>query len=172
MNQHFTHPGLLRRLASLCYEALLLGAVLLVAAALFTPLVVWSGNARWMSVLMQLFLALVMFGYFGYCWTRGGQTLAMKPWRLQLTLADGGALRWPHAAMRFVVALVLYLGVPALAYTAWQPLFDSRQHALAVALLWDALPVLWALIDNDKQFLHDRLAGTRLRLLPPLARKR
>ena len=64
------------------------------------------------------------------------------------------------------------LGVPALAYTAWQPLFDSRQHAMAVALLWDALPVLWALIDNDKQFLHDRLAGTRLRLLPPLARKR
>jgi len=26
--------------------------------------------------------------------------------------------------------------------------------------------LLWALIDKDKQFLHDRLAGTRIVLLP------
>jgi len=31
---------------------------------------------------------------------------------------------------------------------------------LAVAL-WP-LSILWALVDRDRQFLHDRLAGTRL----------
>lgn len=172
MNQNFTHAGLLRRLASLCYEILLLGAVLLGASALFTPLMVWSGQAHWMNVLMQLFMALVMFVYFGYCWVRGGQTLAMKPWRLKLSLPDGRPLDWQHAAMRFVVAMVLFIGVPALAYLAWQPLFDTPKTAMKVALLWCWLPLLWPLMDNDKQFLHDRLAGTRIQLLPPRVRPR
>ena len=31
-----------------------------------------------------------------------------------------------------------------------------------VALLFFPLNILWALVDKDRQFLHDRLAGTRL----------
>jgi uncharacterized RDD family membrane protein YckC len=30
--------------------------------------------------------------------------------------------------------------------------------------------LLWALVDRDRQFLHDRLAGTRLVAVPPAKR--
>jgi uncharacterized RDD family membrane protein YckC len=32
----------------------------------------------------------------------------------------------------------------------------------ALALLLLPVSILWALVDRDRQFLHDRLAGTRL----------
>ena len=167
MEQNLPTPGLLRRLASLFYESLLLSSVLLGATALLTPLVVWTNHARWAELLMQLFLALVMFAYFGYCWVRGGQTVAMKPWRVRITLRDGQPLGWQQASMRFVVALVLFVALPAISYLAWQPLMETKGQAMMLSLLWWALPLLWPLMDNDKQFLHDRLAGTRMLLLPP-----
>ncbi len=34
-------------------------------------------------------------------------------------------------------------------------------------LLPTGISLLWALFDRDKQFLHDRLAGTRLIFVPP-----
>ena len=33
-----------------------------------------------------------MTAYFVWCWSHGGQTLAMKTWRLQLVNKDGSAL--------------------------------------------------------------------------------
>ena len=68
--------------------------------------------------------------YFLWCWLRGGQTLAMKAWRIRLV---GVTPR--KALLRFLLGLVL---VPT------------------------GIAVLWALLDRERQFLHDRLAGTRL----------
>ena len=39
MTPVLTTPGLLRRLASLVYESLLIGALLMLASAVFTPLI-------------------------------------------------------------------------------------------------------------------------------------
>jgi uncharacterized RDD family membrane protein YckC len=38
---------------------------------------------------------------------------------------------------------------------------------LLVAAMLLPVSVLWALVDRDRQFLHDRLAGTRLIYVPP-----
>jgi uncharacterized RDD family membrane protein YckC len=43
----------------------------------------------------------------------------------------------------------------------------NRQIFLRYTLAWPSLlacgiGILWALVDRDRQFLHDRLAGTRL----------
>jgi len=72
----------------------------------------------------------VLGAYFIWCWLRGGQTLAMKAWRIRL---EGVSPR--NALLRFLLALLL---VPT------------------------GISILWALFDRDRQFLHDRLAGTRL----------
>lgn len=37
---------------------------------------------------------------------------------------------------------------------------------LALVLVPTGISIVWALFDRDRQFLHDRLAGTRLILLP------
>lgn len=126
-----TTPGLPRRLASILYEAILLFAVGFFAAWLFFFA---SGGrdatAGWARHALQLFIGVVFAGYFLWCWLRGGQTLAMKAWRIRLVDVTPR-----KALLRFVLATAL---VPTL------------------------ISIVWALFDRDRQFLHDRLAGTRL----------
>jgi uncharacterized RDD family membrane protein YckC len=127
-------PGLARRLASIFYEALTSFAVAFFAGALF--LVASGARDATQGALrheLQLFLALALGGYYLFCWLRGGQTLAMKAWRIRLVDVT------PRKAL---VRLVL-------------------------AALLLPISILWALLDADRQFLHDRLAGTRLIVVPP-----
>jgi len=127
--------GLLRRVASIAYEAILLVPVLFISSYLFLTLA-QSANGPLKRPLFQLWLVCVLAVYFVYCWTRGGQTLAMKTWRIRLAQVDGSPIGVGQATARFLLALwgVLLFGVG----------------------FW------WALIDRDRQFLHDRISGTRL----------
>ena len=129
------YAGLRRRIASIVYEAFLLVPVLFISSYLFLALG-QSANGPLKRPLFQLWLVCVLAVYFVYCWTRGGQTLPMKTWRIRLAQADGTPIRMRQAAARFLLALwgVLLLGIG----------------------FW------WALIDRDRQFLHDRITGTRL----------
>ena len=101
-------PGLLRRLASMLYESILLFAVAFLAVWLFQFA---AGTLRiegWRMHLLQLFLLAVFAAYFLWCWLRGGQTLAMKTWRIRLVARDGHARLRPKAALlRFLYALLL-----------------------------------------------------------------
>lgn len=127
-------PGIPRRLACMLYEALLLLAVLFIAAFAFTALA-RTPLAPHIKPFYQAYLLLVMAGYFVWFWMHG-QTLAMKTWRLRLVNRDGGTVSFGQACARFVLALI---GIGALGCSVW-----------------------WAAFDRDKQFLHDRLAGTRI----------
>ena len=127
--------GLRRRLASLVYEALLLFAVFFLAGAVYKALFGDPVDVRG-RVFHELFLLLVAGVYLMAQWLRGGQTLPMKTWRLRLESADGGPILPGQALLRYVcaVASCFLLG----------------------------LGFLWALVDRDRQFLHDRMAGTRV----------
>jgi uncharacterized RDD family membrane protein YckC len=78
-------PGLLRRLASMLYEALLLFAVGFFASWLFF----FASGARdatsgLLRLELQFFIAVVFAAYFLRCWLYGGQTVAMKAWHIKL----------------------------------------------------------------------------------------
>jgi uncharacterized RDD family membrane protein YckC len=113
------------------YEALLVFAVAFFAAWLFFFA---SGGreatAGWLRLALQLFVLAVVAAYFLWCWLRGGQTLAMRAWRIRLVGVTPG-----KALLRLLLAFLL---VPT------------------------GVSILWSLLDADRQFLHDRLAGTRL----------
>ena len=125
----------MRRLLCLVYEALLLAAVLMLGALPFT-LLAHEAERVAARPFFQLYLLALAALYFAWQWRLGGQTLPMKTWRLKLVTRDGGPLTVPQALLRFLLAL-----------------------AGAAAL---GAGYLWALIDPDGQFLHDRLAGTRI----------
>jgi uncharacterized RDD family membrane protein YckC len=74
---------------------------------------------------LRVALLVVTAAYFVISWARGGQTIGMRAWRLRVVDADGNALGWPRAALRFVVACVsvLALGIGYL----WC-LFDRRKR--------------------------------------------
>lgn len=85
--------------------------------------------------LFQIYIVIVISAYYFYFWRNSGQTLAMKTWRIKLISANGAPLSYAQCALRLFVASLTL------------PLF------------------FWALFDHDNQFLHDRIAGTRLVLL-------
>jgi len=163
--------SLARRLAALGYEVLLLSAVLLSAgfllapfvspapeAAVARPLPIPDPTARVLS-----FAALFAVGalYFGWSWTAGRRTLPMKTWRIRLTRRDGAVVDRKTALIRYC-ATWIGPGLALLGYVALKPTGQGRY-----ALLLIALNYLWALADPDRQFLHDRIAGTRIGLDPP-----
>lgn len=124
-----------RRLASLFYEVLLLSAILFIAGFVFT-VATHNAQSPLIRIAFQVYLALVAGAYFIGFWLRGGQTLPMKTWHLRLVKTDGGHIGAQQAVLRYLLALV------------------------GVFLLGFGL--IWALFDRDRQFWHDRLAGTRI----------
>lgn len=145
------------------YEAVLLVAIAFFGGVLF---LFASGGQRaegWVRVAQQAYLLALFGAYFLWCWLRGGQTLAMKAWRIRL-VAPGGTRVPPGAALARFGWATLFLGAFLLA-VAWA--FKHRNPWIAFATLGIAgIGPGWALFDRDRQFLHDRLAGTRLVLLP------
>ncbi|GBG01009.1 RDD family protein [Azospira sp. I13] len=139
MPHHDTPPkaaSLLRRLAGMLYDTLLLAGVL--AITLLFPHVLLGMFTQKVAhpVLLQAHFFLTLLLYFCWFWLHGGQTLAMKTWHIRLTGSDGRAVRPLQALLRYLLA--------------WP------------SLLLGGLGLLWCLFDKDRQFLHDRLAGTRL----------
>ncbi|QET02329.1 MULTISPECIES: RDD family protein [Cupriavidus] len=157
-------PTLRRRLTCMVYEGVLLFGVLMASTAVYVfarPLLRPIGAEN--MYVAQVWSFLVLGLYFSWFWQRKGQTLAMQTWRIRLETADGGPVRWPRAILRFLLAWL------------WLPPAAAVGHALGLVkgpfvgvlagglLIW----VMLAWLDPRRQFLHDRLAGTRLIDLRP-----
>lgn len=122
---------------SALYESLPLLALLMIGD-LMLLMALPAATSPALRPLAQIYLLTLAGAYFTWFWTHGGQTLAMKTWKIGLVSAAGGAVSWRQAIARYLLAVV----------TLVLPSF------------------LWALLDRDRQFLHDRLAGTRIVRIP------
>jgi uncharacterized RDD family membrane protein YckC len=114
------------------YEAILLFAVAFFAAWIFYFASGGADTTRAGAARLELqaFILVVFAAYFLWNWLRGGQTLAMKAWKIRLVEVTPR-----KALLRFLLACLF---VPT------------------------GISIVWALLDRDRQFLHDRLAGTKL----------
>ena len=159
-----TRAGLLRRYMALVYETLLLMALVLIAGFALTPLVS-PGPANPAGPTLPSIagraiscIALILLGawFYGWCWSRGRRTLPMKTWRIALVSSDGASPSRRQALVRYAA---VWIG-PLLALAVYLALEPRQLGALA----WPVLALNWlsAFVDPDRQFLHDRLAGTRL----------
>lgn len=150
-----------RRLAALVYEAVLLFGVIFAAGLAFS-LVLQQRNGYTHHRLMAAWIALVAGIYFVGMWHRGGQTLPMKTWRLRVTGPDGTPPSLARATLRYFSAWLWFL--PPLAL---HPLLNlSVPHTLALEAAWFALWAASARFTAGRQFLHDRIAGTRIVAVP------
>ena len=131
--------GVMRRIAAGCYDALLLGAIWMLATLAIVAL---RGGASVPPG--QLGYQLLLLGatalFFITSWLRGGQTLGMRAWRLRVERQSGDPLDTRTGMVRFIGGLLSVL-------------------ACGLGLLW-----LW--IDRDELTWHDRLAGTRVVVVP------
>ncbi|WP_111640672.1 RDD family protein [Marinimicrobium alkaliphilum] len=142
--------GLLRRLAAMIYDGLLLIAVIMA----YTGLVTWINHllrgpleddmpvypGLWGLVVFAGMIGCVV-GFFCLFWRRSGQTLGMKSWRMVLVDDDTGK-------------------VPSLKRCLWR----CTLAGLSFATL--GLGYLWQWFDPERLALHDRLSRTRLLVVP------
>lgn len=128
-------PGFRRRLVSMLYEGLVVFSILLIGFLL--PQIVLSGFGWTIPPrALWIHILVLLMAYFVWCWLNGGQTLPMKTWKLRIINADGSPLRPMQAVLRYLIA--------------WP------------SILLFGIGIFWAMFDKDQQFLHDRLAGTRI----------
>lgn len=132
-------PSLLKLGACLIYEALVVLAIAFVCVLIFVLLV---GDARYgvKRTMLQLFLWLIVGVYFVWCWHRSGQTLAMQTWQFKVLDQNAQLLSVSTASARYLLA--------------------------SISLMLFGLGFLWAMIDRDKLFLHDRLLKTQIIYAP------
>lgn len=116
------------------YDALLLLALLFVATFLFL-MVSGSATEPPQRYYLQFYLWCVGGCYFAWCWSHD-RTLAMQAWRIRLVTNAGHRVSMVLAIKRYILA--------------------------SAGLLAGGTGFLWALVDRDHRFLHDRLLGLRL----------
>jgi uncharacterized RDD family membrane protein YckC len=141
-------PSFPRCLAALIYEAMLLIGIIVIGVIL--PYILLGALAHVdvanLALIQRIHLVSLLGLYFIWCWLHGGQTLAMKTWNIKLVDQSGSPLRPVQALLRYLAA--------------WP------------SLLLCGIGLLWRFIDTDKQFLHDRIAGSRLVLCAPVPEKK
>ena len=148
------------------YESMLIFAVLFIFGGMFSILMEQK-HALYLRGLMQDWLLFLLGLYFVWFWTHGGQTLAMQTWRIRLVSADGSPVGFRRALGRFFLSWLWIM--PGLAI-AWA----VGAKTWMLVLIPAANVVLWALtvfLDPQRQFLHDRIAGTRLVTSEPQGKK-
>ncbi|HKJ70973.1 MAG TPA: RDD family protein [Gammaproteobacteria bacterium] len=139
---------LLRRLGAALYDALICAGLVLGTAMVLTLLMGGTtsdlhGPGPAGRDLIRFGVLAVPVAYFLVSWTRGGQTVGMRPWRLRLVALEGGPVPLKAAAVRLAASLL-----------SWAPA---------------GLGFWWSLADRERLAWHDRLSGTRLVRLPKAA---
>lgn len=132
-------PSLLRHLAAVMYDALLLLAVLFVATIIVLALnsgATFLPEQRLLIHFFRIYLLAVSYLFFGWFWTHGGQTPGLRAWKIKVLTNNGNTINWQQALARFCWAL----------------------------LSWAAcgLGFIWVLFDKNNLSWHDKLSKTRL----------
>ncbi|MDO4643506.1 MAG: RDD family protein [Cardiobacteriaceae bacterium] len=141
---------LVRQLAAMFYDAFLLLACWIACGFFF---IIISKGEPITSGILHYLLQTTMFAvwvmFFVYFWSKQGQTLGMRAWRLVVVDEHGRSLTWRRALLRWLWALITCFII--------------------------GIGIWWRFFDTEKRTLYDRLSKTRLYLLQsnpyPLVKK-
>lgn len=133
--------NLIRQLAAMVYDSLLIIAILFISTAI--AVIFNHGNAIESSPAFSLYLLLVIFTFYGWFWSKSGQTLGMRVWKIRIVSEFGGNPGWSICCLRLTFAL---LSIACLGLGYWWRLIK---------------PYTW----------HDRLSQTNIINVSALAKK-
>lgn len=162
--------GLLRRLGAFSYDILLLMAIIVIAGFVALPFT-GGESPKPGNPYYQTYLFIISYVFFAWFWTRGGQTLGMRAWRLRVQNQDGSAISWSQSLLRFMAGIVSLSLLGAGFYlTRNEPM--SRLYLMGVAA-WVifAASFFWILIDRKKLAWQDHFSNSQVVVLPKLPEK-
>lgn len=151
-----------RRFAAIVYDVLAVVAIVMVVgllAQMATGGHLFDEHGQMLTWWYQPLQGLVVGAYFLLSWTRGGQTLGMRPWRIRVTDASGAPVNWKRGLVRLIVAAL------PLALVLIYPLTSMKAALWAPVIGWLVL-LLPAWFDRRRRAIHDMVAGTEIRRLP------
>lgn len=155
-------PSLARRLVCmLIYEAALVFGVIFFVGAIF-DISTQSRSALSFRHARELLLFFVIGAYFVFFWRRSGQTLAMQTWRIKLVNDDFQRVPLIKAIIRYCLAWLWFLPGFIIAY---QFGLKNAQLMIPVTIGFCGWACTALFVENG-QFLHDKLAKTRLIEVP------
>ncbi len=139
--------GLMRRLAAMVYDGLVMMAVLMAYGAIALTVKYQllqfpyeSGDKMELGPVGFALMLVVVVLFNAFFWRRGGQTVGMKAWRLKVVDNEGNTPSWAQCVKRCVFAWLSF--------------------ALGGLGYW------WCLIDGNSMSAHDHLSGTQVVVLP------
>lgn len=124
MTDEFPRAGFWRRFASLIYDSLVVIAFFMLTIVLYLfaiqglislEFISLNGaedvsaliqNSSLLSGIRSALLVIVSVVFFAYFWTKSGQTIGMRAWRLKVHTLDGKLISWPQAVVRSLSALL------------------------------------------------------------------
>lgn len=96
--------SLLKQLAAMLYDSILICAVLFLATAV--ALIFNRGEAIESNPFFSLYLLLVVFTFYAWFWHKSGQTLGMRAWKIRIVSEFGGNPSWGISYLRLMFALL------------------------------------------------------------------
>ena len=152
-------PTIKRRLAAFLYEGVLLFGVLMIAGIAYSASTGLRDPDAQGTFGLQFFLFLVLGLYFGWFWSHGGQTVAMKAWHIRIARPDGGSVSMPRALVRYVLSWLWF--APALLAAHLSGL-KSGGSLFGIVMTGVLAYAALSRFSPERQFWHDMVCGTRL----------
>ena len=124
MSGEFPRAGFWRRFASLIYDSLVVISLSMLTAILYFAVIQvlitlgvivqtegldpagFIDETPLLSGIRSALFVGVNIVFFAYFWTKSGQTIGMRAWRLKVQTLDGKLISWSQAVVRSVTALL------------------------------------------------------------------
>lgn len=138
-----------RRVAAGVYDLLPVSALLFIGTALAMVVAYGIHPAQridlvlrqgWPHLLLQVWLFFLLVGYYAWSWHKGGQTIGMKAWRLEVVDEQGDRLGFGTSILRLVLS--------------W--------FSLAAA----GAGFVWSLFERERRTWHDLGSNSRMVVRP------
>ncbi|WP_067520936.1 RDD family protein [Endozoicomonas ascidiicola] len=151
-----TPAPLWRRVASMLYDSFLILALFFLVGFinLFIQIQIY-GNEQLRQMTAEGYnlggpffystLLVLTYGFYGFFWTRNGQTLGMLAWRIKVVSEHNQLISPGQSLLRFIVAIP--------------------------SLLLGGIGLAWAILDKDKRSWQDMASRSKVILLPKKAKQ-
>lgn len=150
-SNQITKAALPRRLVAMLYDTLICAALMLATTGVYMAVSssiigtekyekMVEAGATSNDPLLSSILFIVLYGFFGYFWTRTGQTLGMQVWHLRIQNENSVSISWLQALLRYIMAII--------------------------SLLCFGLGFLWMLVDKKGMTWHDRFSESVVVRIP------
>ncbi|MFT6029261.1 MAG: putative RDD family membrane protein YckC [Oleiphilaceae bacterium] len=128
--------GVMRRFSAMFYDFILCIALMMVMTGLYMIIANFilgdtykamndSGQSMHDPLLSSV-LFITLYIFFGFFWTKNGQTLGMQVWHIRVQNKDNTSISWKQALLRFLMGTVSWI---ALGIGHLWPIFDREKRS-------------------------------------------